>query len=47
MMNHKDMQFILLSDSSTIAIEIKKQNPELFYWDNKKIHIGDLEQRVF
>ena len=43
MMNHKDMQFILLSDSSTIAIEIKKQNPELFYWDNKKIHIGDLK----
>ena len=25
-----------------MANEIKKQNPELFYWDNKKIHIGDL-----
>jgi hypothetical protein len=40
---YADKQFILLSDSSAIAIELKKQNPELFYWDNKKIHIGDLK----
>ena len=38
---YKNQQFILLSDSSSIAIEIKKKNPELFYWDNKKIHMGN------
>jgi len=37
-----ETQFILVSDSSAIAIELKKQNPNLFYWDNKKIHIGGL-----
>jgi adenine/guanine phosphoribosyltransferase-like PRPP-binding protein len=26
-----------------MAIELKKQNPKLFYWDNKKIHIGSLQ----
>jgi hypothetical protein len=36
-------QFVLLSDSAAIAVELKKHNPELFYWDNKKIHIGDLK----
>jgi hypothetical protein len=40
--NNSNTQIILLSDSSAMANEIKKQNPELFYWDNKKIHIGDL-----
>ena len=37
-----DKQFILLADSAAMAIELKKHNPELFYWDNKKIHIGGL-----
>jgi hypothetical protein len=41
--NNQDHQFILLSDSSSISIQLKKENPELFYWDNKKIHIGDLK----
>jgi len=35
-------QFVLLSDSSKMANELKKENPELFYWDNTKIHLGDL-----
>jgi hypothetical protein len=26
-----------------MATEVKKHNPELFYWDSKKIHIGDLK----
>ena len=43
LINNKNTQIILLSDSSAMAIEIKKYNPELFYWDNKKIHIGDLK----
>ena len=42
LINNSNTQIILLSDSSAMANEIKKQNPELFYWDNKKIHIGDL-----
>lgn len=40
--NNTSQQFILISDSSKIAKEIKKNNPKLFYWENKKIHIGDL-----
>jgi hypothetical protein len=35
-------QFVLLSDSSNMANKLKIKNPKLFYWDNKKIHIGDL-----
>ena len=40
---NNDKQFVLLSDSAAMAVELKKHNPELFYWDNKKIHIGDLK----
>ena len=40
---NQDKQLILLSDSSAMSIELKKHNPELFYWDNKKIHLGDLK----
>jgi len=43
--------YILLSDSSEIAKKLKENIPTLFYWDNLKIHLGDLknysEQSVF
>jgi hypothetical protein len=41
--NNKNTQFILLSDSSCMSETFKSQNPELFYWKNKKIHLGDLK----
>ena len=41
--NHKNDKFILLSDSSEISNKLKQQNHELYYWKNKKIHIGDLK----
>jgi len=40
---NNNKQFIFLSDSSDMAKQLKIKNPELFYWDNKKIHIGDLK----
>ena len=45
------VKFILLSDSSEIANQLKKDIPNIYYWDNSKIHLGDLknysEQAVF
>ena len=41
--NNKSNQIILLSDSSSMAKELQKDNPELFYWDNTKIHMGELK----
>ena len=38
-----EYQYILLCDTSSFALELKKQNPQLFYWDNKKIHTGEIE----
>lgn len=38
-----EYQYILLCDTSSFALELKKQNPPLFYWDNKKIHTGEIE----
>ena len=35
--------YILLCDTSSFALELKNQNPQLFYWDNKKIHTGELQ----
>lgn len=43
LLNNKNTKSLLLSDSSKIAIKLKEYNPELYYWDNKKIHIGDLK----
>jgi len=36
------IKFVLLSDSSIIANELKKNIPLLNYWDNSKTHMGDL-----
>lgn len=35
--------YILLCDTSSFALELKKRNPSLFYWDNKKIHTGEIQ----
>ena len=40
--NNKNIQYVLISDSSIIANKLKADIKELYYWDNKKIHIGDL-----
>ena len=40
--NNKNIHYILISDSSIIANKLKTDIKELYYWDNKKIHIGDL-----
>lgn len=42
--NTPDMQYVLLTDSSAIGLEIKKRIPHLFYFENKKIHLGGLQQ---
>jgi hypothetical protein len=36
---------ILISDSSIMANEVKKLNKNILYWDNKKIHLGNLIQK--
>lgn len=41
--NNPDTKYILLSDSSNMAIQLKKKHSQLLYWENKKIHIGDLK----
>ena len=42
MTSNKDKQFILLTDSQSMGSKLKESNPLLFYWDSKKIHLGDL-----
>ena len=38
-----DQKLVLMSDSSGIASKLKKCNPTLCYWENAKIHLGDLK----
>jgi hypothetical protein len=40
--NNKDINYVLISDSSIISNKLKNNIQGLYYWDNKKIHIGDL-----
>jgi hypothetical protein len=35
---------ILMSDATMIARTLKKDIPQLLYWDNHKIHLGSLEK---
>jgi hypothetical protein len=37
-----EYNYILLCDMSSFALELKNRNPQLFYWDNKKIHTGEI-----
>jgi len=49
--NDANDKYILLSDSSIIANKLKKEINELndsidlYYWDNSKIHLGDLKNK--
>jgi hypothetical protein len=40
---NQDIKFILLSDSSKIANKLKEDIPLINYWNNNKIHLGDLK----
>jgi hypothetical protein len=40
--NNENNNYILISDSKTIAKKLKNLIPQLLYWDNEKIHIGAL-----
>ena len=42
LMTNRNCTFILISDSSQIAIRLQEAIPQLKYWDNDKIHLGDL-----
>jgi hypothetical protein len=35
-------QYLMLTDSGPMGSALKKEIPNLFYWENKKIHLGDL-----
>jgi len=39
-------QFLLLSDSSLMANKLKELHPSLVYLDNKKIHLGGLQNKM-
>lgn len=40
---NKDEKYVLISDSSKMANNLKSDIQELLYWDNSKIHLGDLK----
>jgi hypothetical protein len=40
---NQNEKYILLSDSSIIAQKLKTNIPELLYWNNSKVHLGDLK----
>ena len=39
--NNYNTKYILISDSSKIAQKLKSEIPQLYYWDNSKVHLGD------
>lgn len=38
-----EYQYVLLCDTSSFGLALKKENPQIFYWDNKKIHTGEIQ----
>jgi hypothetical protein len=40
--NTEDIKYVLISDSAFVAKKIKANLNKICYWDNQKIHIGDL-----
>ena len=42
LINETPFKYILISDSSGIARKLKNARPRLYYWDNNKVHLGDL-----
>lgn len=43
---HANTNFVLISDSSRIGAKLKQDIPQLKYWDNNKIHLGDLKNNT-
>jgi hypothetical protein len=41
--NKKEIKYVLLTDYSFLANRLKENIPCLYYWDNKKVHMGDLQ----
>jgi hypothetical protein len=41
-----NIKFILLSDSSKMANKLKEDIPLINYWDNSKVHLGDLKNNT-
>lgn len=39
-------RYLMLTDSGPMGAAIKRELPALFYWENKKIHLGDLRNDV-
>ena len=39
---NKNFKYILLTDSNAIGYKLKESIPELYYWNNSKIHLGTL-----
>ena len=42
----KSSKYVLVCDSSTTGNKLKDSVEGLFYWNNKKIHLGDLKNNV-
>jgi hypothetical protein len=42
LVNESNERYVLMSDSSEMAKKLKADIPDLLYWDNTKIHLGDL-----
>jgi len=42
--SYSEEPIILMSDATMIARKLKKDIPQLLYWDNHKIHLGSLEK---
>jgi hypothetical protein len=40
--NNGSEKYVLITDSSVIANQLKANIPQLLYWDNSKIHLGEL-----
>ena len=38
----KNVKYVLITDSSSMGNKLKMTIPELYYWDNSKIHLGDV-----
>lgn len=41
--NNRGVQFVLITDSIQLGNYLKSRFSQLYYWENKKIHLGDLK----
>jgi hypothetical protein len=44
--NENPGEYILISDSSVIANKLQSDIPNVHYWENTKIHLGDLQNNT-